>query len=480
MKKKLLSLLLTLLLTIAVVPISANAVSIRFNDVSANAWYADSVQFVYEKGLMSGVGAGKFNPNGNTTRGQLVTILYRLEENPSVSGGIAFTDVNPNDYFSKAVQWASANKIVSGVGNNKFAPNSAITREQMVTILYRYSEYKSYDTSKAISIAKFADFSKISKYALSAMRWANASGLISGVNSTTVAPTNKITRAETAAILMRFCEKIVGTESIPGSDTFPVRCEYDGDTIFTVYVPAYWRDNYTVTQTNNTNMFGIRLRDKENYDAGFGGHMVSFYVYFDDSYVYLPRKDIIGDVSINGKRCTLLSTGPTDVQFDMDRIFRINCYKEKEADVNDIVKSIDYTNMGSNNEREYLDLYAKVLREKAVRPGTTGWRNCFALGYVNEDDVPDLLCMDSGGHYGSVDVYYYKDGKLEKEQSVSIYGEIWYLEKGGVVTAESYLGEDGWVQFLYDWDHNGKYGTYETTTANINRMLNQPELFILH
>ena len=104
MKKKLLSLLLTLLLTIAVVPISANAVSIRFNDVSANAWYADSVQFVYEKGLMSGVGAGKFNPNGNTTRGQLVTILYRLEENPSVSGGIAFTDVNPNDYFSKAVQ----------------------------------------------------------------------------------------------------------------------------------------------------------------------------------------------------------------------------------------------------------------------------------------------------------------------------------------------------------------------------------------
>lgn len=312
------------------------------------------------------------------------------------------------------------------------------------------------------------------------MRWANASGLISGVNSTTVAPANKITRAEAAAILMRFCENIIGTESTLGSDIIPISCEYNGDTVFTVCVPSYWRDNYTVTRTNSTNMFGIRLRDKANYDAGFGGHIVSFYVFLDDSYANIPVSSIIGDVSIKGKRGTIVALGPTDVQFNMNSVFLINSYKEKESDVNDIVKSIDYTNMGSNNEREYLDLYAKVLREKAVRPGTAGWRNCFALGYVNEDDVPDLLCMDSGGHYGSVDVYYYKDGELEKEQCMSIYGEIWYLEKGGVVTVERHSGEDGWVQFLYDWDHDGKHGSYETTIANINRMLNQPELFILH
>lgn len=390
MKKKLLSLLLTLLLTIAVVPISANAVSMRFNDVPTNAWYADSVQFVYEKGLMSGVGAGKFNPNGNTTRGQLVTILYRLEGNPSVSGGIAFTDVNPNDYFSKAVQWASANKIVSGVGNNKFAPNSAITREQMVTILYRYSEYKRYDTSKAISIAKFADFSKISKYALSAMRWANVSGLISGVNSTTVAPINKITRAETATILMRFCDKIVGTASISGSNTIPISCEYEGDTVFTVYIPAYWRDNYTVTRTNNANMFGIRLRDKANYDAGFGGHIISFYVFLDDSYFNMPIVNIIGDVSIQGKKCTIVNLWPTDVQFNTNSIALTNSYNEKRVDRDGIITSIDYTELESGSGKEYLDLYAKVLREKAIHPSAAGWRNCFALGYVNEDDMAVL------------------------------------------------------------------------------------------
>ena len=135
MKEKLLSLLLTLLLTIAVVPISANAVSIRFNDVPSNAWYADSVQFVYEKGLMSGVSAGKFNPSGNTTRGQLVTILYRLEGNPSVSSGIAFTDVKSNDYYADAVLWAAEKKITSGTSATTFSPGATCSKTQILTFL---------------------------------------------------------------------------------------------------------------------------------------------------------------------------------------------------------------------------------------------------------------------------------------------------------------------------------------------------------
>ena len=146
MKKALCTILMVCLLVTSI-PLCATAspyVS-GFSDVPATAWYKDAVEFVSEKGLMSGIGSGKFGPDGVTTRGQLVTILYRLEGEPYVSNSTSFTDVSASDYYGKAVQWAATNGIVSGVGNGKFSPNDSITREQMVTILHRYSQYKHYE-----------------------------------------------------------------------------------------------------------------------------------------------------------------------------------------------------------------------------------------------------------------------------------------------------------------------------------------------
>ena len=155
---------------------------------------------------MSGTGKGQFSPNMTTSRAMLVTILYRLEGSPKVSRA-TFTDVSANMYYSDAVAWASSNKIVSGYGNGRFGPNDLITREQLATILYRYAQYKNYDTSAKGSIFKFADGLSVHTYAVEAMNWAVGAELLSGVGDKSLNPTGNATRAQVATILMRFYEE---------------------------------------------------------------------------------------------------------------------------------------------------------------------------------------------------------------------------------------------------------------------------------
>jgi len=137
----------------------------------------------------------------------IVTMLYRLEGSPKVEGMSTFRDVNPNAYFADAIKWAAKNKIVEGY-DGKFAPNDAITREQMATILYRYCKYKGYDVSAKGDLSVFTDAAQISDYAKDAMAWAVGIGLYNGRgDGTIVAPQDNATRAEVAAILMRFMER---------------------------------------------------------------------------------------------------------------------------------------------------------------------------------------------------------------------------------------------------------------------------------
>ncbi|WNX86246.1 S-layer homology domain-containing protein [Agathobaculum sp. NTUH-O15-33] len=178
-----------------------------FTDVAESAWYADAVAYVYENGMMKGTSDTKFSPEQTTTRGMIVTILYRLEKEPSASAA-SFTDVASGKYYSKAVAWASANKIVTGYGDGKFGPNDTITREQMAAILYRYASYKGYDVTKTADLSKFTDASQVGVFAKAAMQWANAEGLINGTSTTKLSPKSGATRAEVATILMRFCENI--------------------------------------------------------------------------------------------------------------------------------------------------------------------------------------------------------------------------------------------------------------------------------
>lgn len=183
-----------------------------FVDVPGDAWYYDAVKYVNENGLMAGTSANTFAPDLTTTRGMIVTILYRLEGSPDIENeiwGYPFKDVDANAYYAEAVYWARMNGIVAGYSDELFGPDDTITREQMATILYRYAQYKGYDTTAKADLSKYADAAQVGSWATDAIRWANAEGLVSGTSGTTLTPKGSATRSQVAVILMRFCQNIV-------------------------------------------------------------------------------------------------------------------------------------------------------------------------------------------------------------------------------------------------------------------------------
>ena len=176
-----------------------------FRDVSENAWYHKGVDFVVRNGYMEGMGNGIFGVNAAITRGQMVTILYRMEGKPSVEGlENVFTDVADGKFYTDAVIWAASEGIVEGNGDGTFNPNGAITREQLATILYRY------DGKQAVTedaLAGFPDGKSVSPFAVEAMNWAVANGLIHGIgngSSATLSPKATASRSQFATILMRY------------------------------------------------------------------------------------------------------------------------------------------------------------------------------------------------------------------------------------------------------------------------------------
>lgn len=181
----------------------------KFNDVSANDWFASAVDYVTGKGMMNGTADNTFSPKANTTRGMIVTVLYRLENQPSTSAA-SFTDVASGAYYANAVAWANANGIVSGYGSGKFGPNDKVTREQLAAILYRYAQYKKYDVSvgEDTNILSYDDAQSISTYAIPAIQWACGAGVVTGKSGSKLDPKGNATRAEVAAMLMRFCENV--------------------------------------------------------------------------------------------------------------------------------------------------------------------------------------------------------------------------------------------------------------------------------
>ena len=184
--------------------------TLPFTDVKTGDWFYEAVQYVYDKGMMTGVSADRFAPASTTTRGMIVTILYRLENEPAVSGGSAFTDVENGAWYADAVAWAAANDIVNGTSATTFAPNSPITREQMATMLYRFAQYKGMDAvTLQENLTGYPDGGQVSDYAIPAMNWAIGQGLIAGMENGTLVPQGSATRAQVATILMRFCENVM-------------------------------------------------------------------------------------------------------------------------------------------------------------------------------------------------------------------------------------------------------------------------------
>ncbi|WP_420850850.1 S-layer homology domain-containing protein [Paenibacillus aceris] len=179
----------------------------KFIDVKEDDWFYKGIKFMSEKGLMIGTSENSFSPNQNTSRAVIVTILYRLEGNPSALES-SFTDVNTDTWYSDAVAWASSSNVISGYGNGLFGPNEDITREQLCTILYNYAKHKGYDISSAKKVDAFTDGNKVSSWAKEPMEWAIGSGLISGYGNNILAPTDTATRAQLSIIIQRFIEKV--------------------------------------------------------------------------------------------------------------------------------------------------------------------------------------------------------------------------------------------------------------------------------
>lgn len=177
--------------------------SVPFNDVSYGDWYYNAVQFVYSRGIMDGVDYYKFAPNGTITRGMIVTMLWRMAGEPFEMPVTSFTDVEKGRYYTTAVAWACRNGIADGMGESTFGPNDAITREELVTLLYRYAQYFGHSCI-GTSIEGFADAGSVSSYAYNAMCWAYKAGVVTGTTGSRLNPQGTASRAEAAQMIMSF------------------------------------------------------------------------------------------------------------------------------------------------------------------------------------------------------------------------------------------------------------------------------------
>ena len=175
-----------------------------FSDVKTSRWSYEAIQYAVNKGYMNGVGNGKFDPAGSMTRGMVVTVLYRREGSPAVKFRDDFTDVKAGKYYSDAVIWAKDEGIVNGITETTFEPNGKITREQLATMLARFSERCLVSVPERADLSGYPDADKIHSYAKDALAWANEANLIKGMSDGTLSPRGNATREQFATILKRF------------------------------------------------------------------------------------------------------------------------------------------------------------------------------------------------------------------------------------------------------------------------------------
>lgn len=183
----------------------------QFLDVKETDWFYPDVNYAVEQNLMNGTDSTSFSPHNDTTRGMIVTILWRLDGSP-LAGKKTFTDVKETSYYYDAVRWAFANNLIQGYDESHFGPEDFLTREQITTIMYRYAVHKEYDVSETKALDKYKDSAKISSYAVSAFSWALAKNIITGTSEDTLSPQDVAQRCQIAAILRRFCSEYISSD----------------------------------------------------------------------------------------------------------------------------------------------------------------------------------------------------------------------------------------------------------------------------
>ena len=191
--------------------LDAIPVILPYTDVAKDTWYADSVDYCYRNTLMIGTAADTFDPDAYMTRAMVVTVLWRMAGAPAAEGSLPFEDVEQGSWYYDAVNWAYQNKIVSGVSAKRFAPDVNVARQDFTTMLYRYAQLCGYVQQNSFNLLErfgFKDFHSVAQYALQGIRWALENGIMNGVNSTQIDPLGRLTRAQCAALIMRFDKNI--------------------------------------------------------------------------------------------------------------------------------------------------------------------------------------------------------------------------------------------------------------------------------
>ena len=185
------------------------AKGVPFTDVSKNDWFYNAVKYVYDNNIIKGYNDYTFAPNDKVTRGMIVTMLYRMEESPNNDGKSKFTDVNSSEWYAKAIKWAVDNGIVHGYGGTtKFGPNDNIIRQDLAGILRNYAKYKKKNVNVTADLTKFKDYKKVDSYANASVQWAVGKGVITGNADGTLNPKGNATRAEAAAMIQKYCNKV--------------------------------------------------------------------------------------------------------------------------------------------------------------------------------------------------------------------------------------------------------------------------------
>ena len=182
---------------------------IPFTDIPSNSWYEGAVKYVYENNIIKGYNEYTYKPEDKLTRAMLVTVLYRMEGSPEVSGVSKFPDVqDTSEYYYSAVKWATQNGVVSGYDNGRFGPLDYITREQLSVMLNNYCRYKGKYKATATDLLKYKDGEKVSEFAKWGMNWAVGSGVITGTTYGYLNPQGTATRAEAASMIYKYCLNI--------------------------------------------------------------------------------------------------------------------------------------------------------------------------------------------------------------------------------------------------------------------------------
>ena len=183
--------------------------NLPFKDVKKSDWFYNAVEYTYKNNIISGYDKTTFAPNDKITRAMMVTILYRMEGSPNNNGKSKFSDVPTNEWYSKAIKWASEKGIVNGYGGtNNFGPNDNIIRQDLAGILRNYAKYKKKNINVLANLTNFKDYKKVENYAVTSMKWAVGNGVITGNSDGTLNPKGNATRAEAAAMIQKYCNNV--------------------------------------------------------------------------------------------------------------------------------------------------------------------------------------------------------------------------------------------------------------------------------